>query len=73
MAPDDRTALVSAVLDTVSDSERVGLVQEQLVELPSEERGAMLSSVFGLMTKGERQDILGRLQRNMASGDDEGG
>ena len=72
MAPDDRSALVSAVLETVSETERVDLVQEQLVEMPSGERGEMLSSVFGLMTKAERRDILERLQRSSGGAAEDG-
>jgi ABC-type thiamine transport system ATPase subunit len=62
MAPNDRAALVSAVLETVHDSERVELVQEQFVAMDEADRSKMLSSVAGLMTKQERTELIRMLQ-----------
>ena len=55
MTPNDRTALVTTVLETLSRDERTNLVQEQLVSMPTGERADMLGAVFGLMTKEQRQ------------------
>ena len=54
---------VGAVLRDVAQQGRQQLVQEQLVAMPSDERVSMLGSVFGLMTREQRVEILERLQR----------
>ena len=62
MAPNDRAALVNAVLETVKDSERVELVQEQFVAMDDVDRSKMLSSVAGLMTKPQRMELISMLK-----------
>ena len=63
MEANERLALVSTVLETISKPERAQLVQEQLVAMPTDERADMLGAIFGLMTKDQRLDIQERLAK----------